>query len=172
MLWPTELPRQDCWAGLGGGPRSRTTGLEGQRAACLRHSQVFADGPGGTTRTCTSFDKARPLLRRLRLPISPRPDGSDFRSRRRESNARPLTYQVSALAISELRRLEEKCRRQDSNLQCAEARHVLGVVRLPVSPRRQRVARVGFQPTVSWMKARHVGALHQRAPLTGAPARS
>ena len=25
------------------------------------------------------------------------------------------------------------------------------------------VARVGFQPTVSWMKARHVGALHQRA---------
>src|SRR5262252_1665905 len=44
MLWPTELPRQDCWAGLGGGPRSRTAGLEGQHAACLRHSQVFADG--------------------------------------------------------------------------------------------------------------------------------
>ena len=35
-----------------------------------------------------------------------------------------------------------------------------------------KVARVGFQPTVSWMKARHVGALHQRAMKTGAPARA
>jgi hypothetical protein len=33
---PHELSRH----GLGGGPRSRTTGLEGQRAACLRHSQL------------------------------------------------------------------------------------------------------------------------------------
>src|SRR5438105_6339766 len=36
---PHELSRLE----LGGGPRSRTTGLEGQRAACLRHSQVLAD---------------------------------------------------------------------------------------------------------------------------------
>ena len=77
------------------------------------------------------------LLGRLRLPISPRPDSSDDWSRRRDSNARPLTYQVSALTSAELRRLGWGCRRQDSNLQCAEARHVLGVVRLPVSPRRQ-----------------------------------
>src|SRR5207248_3238627 len=31
------------------------------------------NGPGGTTRTCTRV-LTRPLLRRLRLPISPRPE--------------------------------------------------------------------------------------------------
>ncbi len=76
---PHELPRR----GLGGGPRSRTAGLEGQHAACLRHSQLL-------TVRAARLERARALgkldrsLRRLRLPISPRPDGSDFRSCRRD----------------------------------------------------------------------------------------
>ena len=146
---PPELSRH----GLGEGPRSRTTGLEGQYAAYT--PLPVARGPGRTTGTCTSRVRLdRSFLRRLRLPFR---HAREMRSRRRESNARPLTYQVSALAGAEVRRLSEGCRRQIRPCSCAEARHVLGVVRLPISPRRQRVARVGFQPTVSWMKARHVG---------------
>jgi hypothetical protein len=57
-------------------------------------------------RTCTSFEKARPLLRRLRLPISPRPDVSDeLEPSARFLFARANRDQVSALAFAELRRL-------------------------------------------------------------------
>jgi hypothetical protein len=90
-------------------------------------------------------------------------------SRRRDSNARPLTYQVSALAFAELRRPGAGGRIRTCS---APKRVTFWAWCVYLFRHAGKVARVGFQPTVSWMKARHVGALHQRATKTGAPARS
>jgi hypothetical protein len=81
-------------------------------------------------------------------------------SRRRESNARPLTYHVSALAFAELRRLGAGGRTRTCS---APKRVTFWAWCVYLFRHAGKVARVGFQPTVSWMKARHVGALHQRA---------
>ena len=102
MLWPTELPRHDVrldWeAGHDPAPPAWTASTLPAYAtpSCLwseRHDSNVHE----------PSDSA--ALEAAAAPISPRPDGSDERSRRREKNARPLTYQVSALAGAELRRL-------------------------------------------------------------------
>ena len=54
--------------------------------------------------------------------------------------------------------LEKKCRRQESNLQCALERVTFWAWCVYLFRHAGKVARVGFQPTVSWMKARHVGS--------------
>ena len=159
--------------------RLRTADLRVTRAMLLpselsRPGGPRAVGPGGTTRTCTSCE-GRPLfLRRLRLPISPRPDVSEEPepSARVERAASHVPGERSCR--TELRRLGEE----------VPAAGVEPAVRLDKGASRSgrgastcfatpaKVARVGFQPTVSWMKARHVGALHQRAIRTAAVARS
>ena len=164
---------------VGAWRRLRTADLRVTRAMLLpselsRPGGPRAVGPGGMTRTCTSLS-TRPLLRRLRLPISPRPGGSDELERSARFCSRgPDRCPVTVLASAELRRPGEEVPAAGVEPACAwiKARHVLGVVRLPVPPRRHRVARVGFRPTVSAVNERHARALHQRAMLSGAPARS
>ena len=160
---------------VGAWRRLRTADLRVTRAMLLpselsRPGGPRAVGPGGTTRTCTSLS-TRPLLRRLRLPISPRPGGSDELERSARFCSRgPDRCPVTVLASAELRQPGEEV--PAAGVEPAvrpRARHVLGVVRLPVPPRRHRVARVGFRPTVSAVKERHARALHQRAMADWCP---
>ena len=93
-------------------------------------------------------------------------------SRRRESNARHLWYQVSALACAELGRLRRRVPAAGfepaMRLEKSASRSERGAS--TCSATGKRVAPVGFRPTVSLdERAGHVPARYQRAILTAGP---